>query len=226
MTTSRREFLDRLATGGLALGALPLALTAIPDALEAQPPAQGTWDTTWPAKLTGKVRAVYDLPEVDSGYGIWRSSVWAAQYAETMRVPVQETSTAMVLRHNGIVLAMQQAFWDRYDIGKVHGVMHPLTGQPTNRNPALMGEADGVPEPFASFALPHFMARGGIALACNLALQLDVAALIQRTDGVSEAEATRQARAMMIPGVILQPSGVFAAILAQHAGAARYVHSN
>jgi hypothetical protein len=31
---------------------------------------------------------------------------------------------------------------------------------------------------------------------------------------------------MMIPGVILQPSGVYAAILAQAAGGAQYVHSN
>ena len=226
MTTSRREFLDRLAASGIALGALPFASGVFPDALEAQPAAQGEWDTKWPAKLTGKVRAVYDVPEVDSGYGIWRSSVWASQYAETMRVPVTETSTALVLRHNGIVLAMQQSFWDKYGIGKAHGVMHPMTGQATNRNPGLMGVADGVPEPFASFAIPQFIARGGVVLACNLALQMDVAGMIQKTDGVSEAEATRLARSLMIPGVILQPSGVFAAILAQHAGAARYVHSN
>lgn len=228
MSTTRRAFLDRLAASGIVLSGLPLALGAIPDTLGAAEVGapQGEWDTRWPAKMTGKVRAVYDVPEVDSGYGIWRSSVWAAQYAETMGTSAQETSTAIVLRHNGIVLAMQQAFWDKYDIGKAHSVTHPITAAPTNRNPGLMGESDGVPEPFASFAIPKFIGRGGIVLACNLALQMDVASMIEKADSVTAAEATRRARALLIPGVILQPSGVYAAILAQQAAGAHYIHSN
>lgn len=228
MSTTRRAFLDRLAASGIVLSGLPLALGALPASLAADVGSapQGEWDTRWPAKLTGKVRAVYDVPEIDSGYGVWRSSVWAAQYAETMGVTAQETSTALVLRHNGIVLAMQQSFWDKYGVGKAHMATHPLTGAPTTRNPALMGESDGVPEPFASFAIPHFIARGGVVLACNLALQMDVASTIQKADGVTEAEATRLARAAMIPGVILQPSGVYAAILAQQMAGAHYIHSN
>jgi len=228
MITSRRQFLDRLAASGIVLTGLPAALGAMPHAFDAAEPdaQQGEWDTRWPAKLTGKVRAVYDVPEVDSGYGIWRSSVWANQWAETMKVPAADISTAIVLRHNGIVLAMQQAYWDKYGVGKAHGVTHPMTGAATNRNPGLMGPADGVPEPFASFAIPNFIARGGVVLACNLALQMDVASTIAKADGVSEAESVRQARAMMLPGVILQPSGVYAAILAQQAAGCRYVHSN
>ena len=226
MSSSRREFLDRLAVSGIALSGLPLAFSAFPDALRAEEaPAADEWDTKWPAKLTGKVRAVFDVPEVDNGYGVWRSSVWAQQYAETMKLSVKETSTAVIFRHHGIALAMQQAFWDKYGVGKLHKAMHPLTNEPTTRNPGLMGVADGVPEPFASFAIPQFIAAGGVALACNLALQQFVM-LIQKTDGVSATEATSQARAMLIPGVILQPSGVFAAVLAQQVAAAHYVHSN
>jgi hypothetical protein len=228
MTTTRREFLDRLAAGGLVLGGLPLALGAAPSRLEASPAirgTQGTWDTSWPARLAGRVRVVYDIPEVDSGYGIWRASFWARQYEETMGVPARETSTAVVLRHNGIALAMQQAYWDRYGIGKRKGVMHPLTGEPLARNPALLGAADGLPEPFSTFALPQFITRGGIALACALALQECVALIAQEEQG-DEAEAARRARALMIPGVILQPSGVFAAILAQQVAGAHYIHSD
>ncbi|MDH5235852.1 MAG: hypothetical protein OEW77_12925 [Gemmatimonadota bacterium] len=228
MITTRREFLDRLAASGIVLAGLPAALGALPETLGAEEPiaAADEWDIKWPAKLNGKIRAVYDVPEIDSGYGVWRASIWANQYAETHKVPVSTTSTAVVLRHNGIMLAMQQAFWDKYDVGKMKDVMHPMTGQMTNRNPALLTAADGLPEPFASFAIPNFIKNGGVVLACHLALQLDVAAHIQKTDGVSPEEATKQARAMLIPGVILQPSGVYAAILAQAAGGAQYVHSN
>jgi intracellular sulfur oxidation DsrE/DsrF family protein len=57
-----------------------------------------------------------------------------------------------------------------------------------------------------------------VALACNLALA-DCVELIKSKDGVSDAEARKQAIAYLVPGVILQPSGVFAVIRAQEAGA-------
>jgi len=67
-------------------------------------------------------------------------------------------------------------------------------------------------------ALDKFIARGGIALACNLAL-MDCIELIKSKENVDDATARKQAIAYMVPGVILQPSGVFAAIRAQEAGA-------
>jgi hypothetical protein len=44
--------------------------------------------------------------------------------------------------------------------------------------------------------------------------------LIKATDTVSEEVARKQAIGYLVPGVILQPSGVFAAVRAQEAGAA------
>ena len=124
-----------------------------------------------------------------------------------------------MLRHNGIVLAMQQAFWDKYGIGKAKNVTHPITTQPTDRNPVLLSSSRGeVPENLDPVALDKFIARGGVALACNLALA-DCVELIKTKEGVNDAEARKQAIAFMVPGVILQPSGVFAAIRAQEAGA-------
>jgi hypothetical protein len=57
-----------------------------------------------------------------------------------------------------------------------------------------------------------------VVLACNLALQ-DCADLIQQADKVNAAEAKKRAVSYLIPGVILQPSGVFAVTRAQEAGA-------
>ena len=75
-----------------------------------------------------------------------------------------------------------------------------------------------VPEQFDAVALDKFLGRGGVALACNLALA-DCVELIKSKDGVSDAEARKQAIAYMVPGVILQPSGVFSVIRAQEVGA-------
>ena len=230
MPTTRRRFIDSLATGTLALGALPLALDAMPADVRGarRPPdrdiaggtaAQAVWDTGWGSRLQGRLKTVFDVPEVESGFPVWRASIWSGQYQQVLGVPPRDTSTALVLRHNAIILAMQQSFWDRFSIGKASRVMHPLTGQPTDKNPALMGPADGVGEPYSNFALDKFMARGGVALACNLALQFDVVPLIQKADNLTEAQANEKARSLLVPGVILQPSGMFAVIRAQEVGA-------
>jgi len=66
-------------------------------------------------------------------------------------------------------------------------------------------------------ALDKFVAHGGIALACNLAFD-DMIQLVSKKDGTTGEAARKTALAGIVPGVILQPSGVFAALRAQDAG--------
>ena len=131
----------------------------------------------------------------------------------------RDLSTVLVLRHNGITLAMQQAFWDKYGIGKAKNALHPITQEPTDRNPALLSSSrNEVPADFDAVALDKFISRGGIALGCNLAFA-DCVQIVKSKEGVSDADARKQAIGYLVPGVILQPSGVFAVIRAQEAGA-------
>lgn len=223
---NRRQFLERTSTSA-ALGAMALPLTAWMSS-EAQAEETngqgGSWNVSWPTRLTGKHRALFDVAEVESGYGVWRAAAWAGQYADVLKFPAKEITPVIVLRHNAIVLAMQQPFWDKYDIGKTKGVTHPLTLQPTDRNPALLDETSGVPAPFSGAGVHKQLARGVVVLACNLALQ-DCVELMKAKDGLDQEAAHKAAVAQLIPGVILQPSGVFAAVLAQEAGCA-YVRSS
>lgn len=236
MPTTRRQFLDSLATGAAALGVTSLGTTAaFPAVLHGLPTefavpgasttAQQAWETRWTERLTGRVRAVFDVPEIESGYGVWRASVWARQYQDVFGLPASELSTALVIRHNAIVLAMQQAFWDTYGIGKAHAVTHPATLEPTDRNPALMGASDGIESLQVDFALGPFMQRGGVVLACNAALQ-DLVPMVQQADGVSEGEARARVVRALVPGVILQPSGVFAVLHAQQQAKALYIRAS
>lgn len=230
MSQNRREFLDRLATGAVAVGGVALGLGALPADLRAAMPTaslqrSGAYDTAWPERLGGRVRTVFDVPEVESGYGVWRASVWAFQYTQNLGVPAAAMSTALVLRHNAIVLAMQQAFWDRYDLAGWSKATHPVTQEATTKNPALLDAKDGLEGVYATLSLPQFMARGGVTLACDLAL-LDMIALVQQQDAVDAAEARRRAEAALVPGVLLQPSGIFAVLLAQQAKQALYVRAS
>jgi hypothetical protein len=229
---TRRDFIDRLALGAAALGGFTL-MTGSPAtaAAAAMTTAHASldefgavatnveWDVKWPARLTGKVNTVFDVPEVESGYGVWRASIWAKQYEAVLGEKPADLSTALVLRHNAIVLAMGQAFWDRYGIGRMKSVTHPATLAATDRNPVLLSSRRGeVPAAYDAFALDQFIARGGVVLACDLALR-DCVALIAKEEGVGTEEAHRRAVAYLVPGVVLQPSGVFAVLRAQQAGA-------
>jgi len=226
MNHDRREFLGRATTGAALLAGLPVAMAAMACAAQdSEAQATTEWDLSWVNRLTGKHKAIFDCAEVESGYGVWRAFAWAGQYQQVLGVAATDLSPIVILRHNAIALAMNQAFWDRYGIGKTKNVTHPITLQPTDKNPALLsGEADGVPSPFDQAALQKQIERGVVVLACNLALE-DCVQMVRTKDNVGAEPARRTALAHMVPGVILQPSGVFAAVRAQEAGAA-YVRSS
>lgn len=218
MTQDRREFLERIATGAM-LATFPTSI----DVLGAfHSPVSSVnaeeFDLTWVNRITGKYRAVFDVPEIDSGYGVWRTSLWVKQYMDVLKAGARDCSPVLVLRHHGIALAMTQAFWDTYGVAKENTVTHPVTQQGTDRNPALLSSSrNEVPADFDDVALDKYIGRGGIALACNLAFD-DMIQLVSKKDGTTGDAARKTALAGLVPGVLLQPSGVFAALRAQDAG--------
>lgn len=218
MSQNRRTFLGAAAANAAALAMLPKDLFAEMPRDTQTSISSDEWNLAWPAALKGKHRAVFDNTEPESGYGVWRASAWAGQYRDVLKASPADITPVIVLRHNAIVLAMQQAFWDKYKIGASKKVTHPLTQEPTDRNPALLEEKDGIPAPFNNAGLRKQLDRGVLVLACNLALQ-DCVDLISKTEKVDDATARKTALGFLVPGVVLQPSGVFAVTLAQEAGA-------
>jgi len=217
MTASRREFFSSAA------GSLFFAGLAEPQ----QGPSAKQWDLSWVKKITGKHKVVLDVPEVDSAFGVWRANFWVQQYSEVLGVPPKDSSSVLVMRHNGIVLAMNQNFWDQYGIAKAKSATHPITEKPTNRNPALLSSKnpeDELPPMFDDWALDKFIARGGIALGCSLALDV-CSNTIAAKDKIAAEAARKKAESFLLPGVVIVPSGVFAVIRAQEAGCA-YVRAS
>ena len=210
--TGRRQFL-RSATSNLAAMA---ALGAVP-AHAAAYPAADEWDLAWPERLKGKRRAVFDASEIESGLPVFRAAIWTNQCVAVLGAARADVSPVIVLRGHAIALALSQAFWDKYSVGSVAHVTHPVTMKEMSRNPVLMD--DGLPPPMLAGGLLKQLANGVTVLACNVALQAWIDAIRQR-NGVSDAEARKEAVGALVPGVILQPSGVLAAYLAQEHGCA------
>jgi hypothetical protein len=218
MATTRREFVERMAGGAALLSASPLAFENPAELLISPSVAAEDYDMTWIAKVTGKSKAILDVPEVDSGYGVWRAGITKKQLMDVMKLPARDVTMVLVLRHNGIYLAMNQAFWDAFGIGKTQKATSPTDGKPIDKNPALLDAKAGLPAQFDGLSIPQFLAGGGIVLGCDLAFNLDIVPLLKARDKSTDAAARAAALKFVLPGVVLQPSGVFAAIRAQQVG--------
>jgi len=189
------------------------------------------WDMSWIKRVHGKARAVFDIVTTDGNGGWGRVTMWRDQANEVYGGPKEVTPVA-VIRHGAIRLAMNDAYWAEFPpaTGRGRGAAPgdttsrpatPPPPPPPSRNPI------GTPKPGASAqdkseTLEGFLAGGGIVLACNVAFSFGPRGAVARARGLTGdagiAEADKLARAMLIPGVILMPSGVFALIAAQQAG--------
>ena len=234
MPATRRDFLTRLATGAAAATILPTAFPTAAAASVTDTPfgartvhetfgawesasVADEWDISWTRKLTGKHKAVFDSPDIESGLAVIRSGLWQKQYAEVLKAAPADINSVIVLRHHAIILAMAQPFWDEYDLGRKHKVIDPISEKKTSNNPALLSEATGAPPPFAALALDRQMANGAIVLACGLAFSQMIGEVFKKHN-LKGDEAHARAMAGLIPGIIMQPSGFFATTLAQENG--------
>ncbi|HEY4136938.1 MAG TPA: hypothetical protein VGN65_00680 [Casimicrobiaceae bacterium] len=231
MPTTRRDFIGSIAATGM-LAALPGSLpisTPIPlrDSERAGVRGDGNsnstariddekWDLTWVDRLRGKSRAVFDSPNVGEGGAIFRAILWREQHEKVFGTPRAELTPVVVIRHVAIPLVMNDEFWDHLGIGKDVKWKDEQSGKWTKRNP-LSGSATGGPAEFKDYNIPAFIGSGGIVLACNLAFGEIIQQYVEK-DKVAHDEAETRAKAHLLPGVILQPSGFFAVLKAQDEG--------
>jgi hypothetical protein len=175
------------------------------------------WDVSWTAKISGSHRAVFDSPEVSEGLALLRALVWIKDYAEVYGATPADMSAVVVLRHNAIWMVMNDEFWARYAIGVKTRINDPRTRLPIKRNPFLGATpfAD-LPPQVADNVLTTVLGTATV-LACNLAFE-DVVEKVKPTAGGDAAKARATALDHIVPGIILQPSGVFAVTRAQEAG--------
>lgn len=214
MSTPRRAFLGWAGAGALASAAAPLA--ALERRERPSLPLDDTWDMAWVDRIGGKYRAVFDAPELSDGAALFRACMWRDQYKEVYGVEPAEMSPVLVIRHGAISMAMDDGYWEQFRIGKEARLKNQTTKKWEIANPFRV-TAPGTPERYAAYSIEGFLSSGGIVLACNLAFQAAVWKY-REAEKLTREAATARAKAHLIPGIILQPSGVFATLRAQEAG--------
>jgi hypothetical protein len=216
--SSRRRFLGYLG-GSSMLGAS--GVPSIAHALSAnrphdEPLQQQTFDMSWTERVNGKYRAVFDSPEAADGAALFRAVAWCDMYKDVYGTDRKEMSPVVVFRHAAMPMIMGNAYWETYEVGKSRKWRDQNGKKWAMKNPLSTGGAQ-LPDQQAKYKIEPFLAAGGIVLACNWAFAGIVSA-VREKDKLTQAESRAKALAMMVPGVILQPNGIFAALRAQEAG--------
>lgn len=212
--TPRRNFLGRLAAGTMALGLS--AFTPV-SACAAEKTDSTASDTTsksdeWPGALKGKHKQVVDAFAFNHGFPL------AFAYTFLLPYPASDAGAAtavVVLRHEAFPLALTDAIWAKYKVGKTFDIMDPVTKKPAERN-AFYHAPPGSLE-IEEMAIDKLMARGTVFGACNVALHI-LSAKLAANAGVTADEAAKEWTAGVIPGITVIPSGTWGVNRAQEAG--------
>jgi hypothetical protein len=223
MIGRRREFLGWLGAGTVAvLTGRGMGAQIAGDGVRLRTgssltPVSRDWDVTWVDRIHGDARAVFDVPSPGEGDGVWRAGRWREDYAEVYGVDAGDVTPVLVIRHEAIQLIMDDEYWKHFDVGK-RLKMHSHAGKGWTETNPVSGAAKDSGGDFDRYSLQYFMAHGGIVLACHMAFRGRVVPDYVKSDGLDDAAAEERAREHIIPGIILQPSGVFAVLRAQQAG--------
>lgn len=222
MSTSRRGFLGWLGSTSLlgAVGA-PALLRAESSgdarARDDHATAIGeTWDMSWTSRVTAKYKAVFDSPEASDGAAVFRAVSWIEQYKEVYNAEPTDLSAVVVLRHLGFYFAMNDEFWNTFDTAKELKIRDSNGNKWSKVNP-LGPNGAGADDKTKKYSLAGFQALGGIVLVCGWSFGA-AASQIAKKESLEKDAARARAKSMLLPGTILQPNGVFAALRAQEAG--------
>lgn len=220
----RRRFISQLASSTLlaaGAAAIPASARAMLGEEPATQPPNGDWDDSWTARVrAAKHRAVFDAPETKQGEVFIQVDRWLAGLRAALGVGDADALPVIVIRHSAIPMALDDVIWDKYEFAKKDSLDDPTTGTLARRNPFLrIGKDDKHAMIGAGTSIEALRARGAIFLGCNAALEGFAADAADRTKQKIE-DVKAEFRAHVVPGVILQPNGVYATIRAQEAGCA------
>jgi hypothetical protein len=223
-STPRRDFLARVATTAAIVAAGSVGITPIAAAMsanDAAPRARRSpdFDDTWTSRVRAAAhRVVFDSPEVADGLALGQATVFMNSYHEMFGTTDAQAVPVIVMRHQGTVIAMGDALWEKYELGKRTKLKDPVTGDVARRNPFVNVGADdkhALIEPDST--LPALRARGAVLLVCHRAL-MHFASQKAREMKVNEDDVKAEFTAGLVPGLIRQPSGIYALARAQEVG--------
>ena len=215
--TNRRNFIGTLAAGAatvsLATFAPPLSAGA---KLVADPIANDENPDEWFKKINGKHRIVFDATKPNDMLPFAWPKVFLLTNANT-GTPEKENSVVVVLRHEAIPFAMNDALWTKYKFGEMFKIDDPKTKAPAVRNAFWKPQPGDFKIPgigTVAIGINELQDSGVMFCVCDMAITVYSAATAQSMN-MNAADVKKEWEAGVLPGIQIVPSGVWAVGRAQ-----------
>jgi intracellular sulfur oxidation DsrE/DsrF family protein len=215
----RREFLAQVVTAAAVVVAstgcaVPLAAAGSGATSQSSP-----FDDGWTRRVsTAKYRAVFDSPDINEGLALLHATFYRQGYQEQFGLGPSDVIPVVVFRHVGTVMALNDALWEKYALGERSKLIDPATGKDAVRNPFIrVGKDEKNSVVPADASIEALAANGVVMLVCNKAT-MRLAGQVAAKFGKPVEEVRAEFKAAVVPGVLLQPSGVYAVLRAQDVG--------
>ena len=236
--TPRRDFIGQLAASAIVLASTACAAPASMGQTTAPAPAptpEGTprpanptvpvkWDDSWFGRLTAKHKAVFDSPAIEEGAVLSHAVGYINGMRDAAGATYADVQTVVVIRHSAIPMVFNDAIWAKYELGKEIKLKDESTGKWALRNQFFVAPPPRPNAPVRPPAPPErpqgtlaWLAEHQIVLGCDRATR-GYAQLIAEKAKIPMQTAYEELKANLLPGVILQPTGVYAVHRAQEAG--------
>jgi intracellular sulfur oxidation DsrE/DsrF family protein len=217
-SSSRRDFLGKLATGAAALGTVSFAPFQA-QAMPGFPNHEFADSEEWFNRIKGKHRIVFDATQPHEMMPFAWPKVFLLTNAAT-GTPEKDCSVVVVLRHDAIGYALQDELWAKYKLGELFKANDPLTKAPATRNPFWKPKEGDFKVPGignVAIGINELQASGVMFCACMMAITVfsAVAADMMKMDAET---VKKEWMAGVLPNIQPVPSGVWALGRAQEHG--------
>ncbi len=213
----RRAFLESVTLGAAAIAASMTAAPMMSAMAESVPARKGTsagpWSDAWLDGIKGTHKQFFDGVTINDGFAMVFAAGFLNLNKEVYGLSDHDLTAVVGLRHLAMLMALSDAMWEKYGIGKAFTVTDPATKAIATRNPFLHKE--GMPLPGSD--IPTLVSRGVIFTVCNVALTV-LSGKVAAAAGVSADDAKKEWVAGLVPGTTLVPVGVLAVNRAQEKG--------
>ena len=202
-SSARRKFLAQL--GGIAA----LAGIARPSAAQQAAASMANPDhDAWMQQARGEHRQLFHSTAHGDGAAMLMAINFLDVYAADYGATPGHVSAVIGVHGSALPIGLNDAAWDKYELGKRINVTDPNTKEPARRNVFAVG---------GPLSIDTAIRRGVVLLVCNVALTLTARSLATARS-LPEADVYNELKQSVIPGGVLVPGLVVAIGRAQENG--------
>ena len=200
--SARRRFLAQLSGAAAALTGLTM-----PDRASASTLLNPAHDA-WMQRARGRHRQFFHSTGHGDGAAMLMATNYLDVYGSAYGADASHVSAVIGIHGTALPIGLNNAAWEKYELGKTINVNDPDTKAPAKRNVFAVG---------GPISIDTAIRRGILLLVCNIALTR-LSQSLATAQSLVQADVYNDLRSSLIPGATLVPGLVVAINRAQEKG--------